>query len=306
MSEMFAPQWFKDAVRDWPTACFVPLAQKANENTFESAIYAPSLVGRFEYSGDAGLEDGLWKSIYVRDILAPFGEFGIESVGINGRYLLRYTLDVSSLNTDRIIVILGNTCHLHPSAQIEFEYEQGSPLQSLKRGMNYYAYPNFSSTIKPVPPPYGFARDYDTARISPRSSFGINPEDMPEAELHSFQMPQHRALVLGTGGDEGALSYGYGHPKYTNSRDVNLGYYHAFSSYYLEAFDFNKKIKKIHVSAYAGDAITFVEVLTPNIVGCDFDYSAQGTPGRWWRDAKLVQEMANARPATDRYGFPIG
>lgn len=289
MSLIAPPEWFKDAVDNWPTVYFRSFlsgqSRIASGSNVTVTSSQPSYGGapvNLQYR-DLDTDFDIRKN---RTTITPRGEYGafLREPAPTATYLFSgLALPNMEDGIDDVMIIVG-----------------AAAVQPLG------AEPLFYSTT------YG---EFDLSFLTGSTAVATTPESAIEIDHTFFKRPQHRAATLAfkkTGADSCVFAIGQAHPEYVK----NIPYLNKVQEVTM-ASAVSKAIHHLGVffdnAGYFG--ITFIEVKSPHATPISFDFSGveeSDAKGVSWdlRTKGLKQtvsgvEVVGGSRLLDYRGFPL-
>ena len=283
---IIAPQWFKDAVNDWPTAIWVPMPTEEGQNP--SFVVSEDLVG-FEVSNT-------YDSVEVNSKFSPYDKFAFDG----GQ---EATLPANWLQRGAIII----AGHALINANGPYDIENRG---AGRAGVSVFV----------ADSPIGYWTSLAQGRlgsgglienryISPMTEI-VSPESNPANKTYqNYSRPQYRCAVLGIS-STGDVVVGQGHPDYANERPYQEAY-RSIGTMDASKFSFiNQIVVDRHFEFEYGvpdrSLLTFLEVRLPDMAPIVFPPIVRPGAKTWWRDKGYCSEGDSAPVILDKRGFPIG
>lgn len=315
MSSINAPQWFKDALRDWETAVFLPLPDLNGEKyTGDWGYFSPQTTkaSPFISSSDVDViksnphsDDSASQYQYPNRLFMPF-EKGVWGGEVRSRILRLAGSEAPALKNGAIIIMgygIGGEERGRLDVRTEFAnqvvWESNIAVGS---EISWSGYVSDPSAI--VHTRYSL----DLTYINNGSA--VYYADNPPHDYRDFCLPQFRCAVLGIS-PTGDCVVGQGHPMYAHMRDKQQDYISIGTINDIEnlqaiethVFDGNSggELDPRRIPVFAG--VTFIEVLIPNVNGIVFPPIAGAS--NWWKNHNNTIEAKVGGLILDKRGFPI-
>ncbi len=288
---IIAPQWFKDAVNDWPTAIWMPMP--TGEGQEASFVVSEDLVG-FEatHTGD---------SVEVNSKFSPYDKFAFDR---DKRRLLSTVLPANWLQRGAIIIAGHALLNANGPYDIENRYVESAGVSVFVED----GWPNWYWTSL-AQGRLGSGGRIDNRYIDPETNI-VSPESNPANKTYqNYGRPQYRCAVLGIS-STGDVVVGQGHPDYANERPYQEAY-RSIGTMDASKFSFINKIavERDFENEYGvpgRSLLTFLEVRLPDMAPIVFPPIVQPGAKTWWRDKGYCSEGDSAPVILDKRGFPIG
>jgi len=287
---IIAPQWFKDAVNDWPTAIWLPMPTEEGQEP--SFVVSEDLVG-FQVSN-------IYDSVEVNSKFSPYDKFAFDA---KLRGVLGATLPANWLQRGAIIIAGHALLNANGPYDIENRgagsagvsvFVEDSPIgywTSLAQGR------------------LGSGGQIDNEYIYPATHI-VSPESNPANKTYqNYSRPQYRCAVLGIS-SAGDVVVGQGHPDYANERPYQEAY-RSIGTMDASKFSFINQIVverdfELEYGVPDRSLLTFLEVRLPDMAPIVFPPIVQPGAKTWWRDEVYCSEGDSAPVILDKRGFPIG
>lgn len=292
---IIAPQWFKDAVNDWPTAIWMPMPTKEGQNP--SFVVSEDLVGFGASYAD---------SAEVTSKFSPYDKFAFDG---DQRRLLSTVLPANWLQRGAIIIAGHALRNANGPYDIEHRYVG-------QAGVSVFVADNISIYGEPggywtslAQGRLGSGGQIDNEYISPTTHI-VSPESNPASKTYqNYSRPQYRCAVLGIS-SAGDVVVGQGHPDYANERPYQEAY-RSIGTMDASKFSFINRLAVARDWDYESGVpdrslLTFLEVRLPDMAPIVFPPIVQPGAKTWWRDKGYCSEGDSAPVILDKRGFPIG
>ena len=302
MSDINAPQWFKDAVRDWPTAVWYPIpTEKYLDDDFVPLPTVSSSITGFsnhvtDYVSEADPE-----------YFAPF-----EKYGRWGKYSFgAFEMPEGWLTNGAIIIVGHTTVNMNDYNRRKDIYNSGDNWNYGKFvGAKLSQYNSDNAYI------IGASRYEAGAVIVDEYKYPIqNTRYKAQQRLRRYEdytRPQYRCAVLAIA-PNGDVVVGDGHPAYAGERSFQdryefVGNFDQNKLQYLNWIDIWHSVSYEEGNATSTFPLnTFIEVLMPNVTPIAFppiDHS-EAEVITWWKNRHYCSDVVPPI-AVDKRGFPIG
>lgn len=285
------PQWFKDAIRDWPTVFWLPIPKQAGLDGRVGAVLSPDYMGATPEQVMLTTEGSIppFETVFRNNPLTQSG--GAYARTGDVRILLPYPLPPG------IIVIVGFEANdaypyyddyiyngkIDGVISIVMKKDDYRDLTLQTDGFEYLRYDQISNTD---------------------SGFRYNPKTAMKGLEPLYRKPQYKAAVFGFS-QNGDGVVGTKHPLYSNNSMPYLDNYQELNSLQfgsvINSLKLERWIRSIRVQS-SMHAISYVEIKSPYLRGIDWP-EVGGV--NWWGNKNLVNEEFSGK-FLDKRGFPIG
>lgn len=318
MSSINAPQWFKDALRDWETAVFLPLPDLNGEKyTYDWGYFSPQTIkdSPFISSSDVDVvksnphsDDSASQYQYPNRLFMPF-EKGVWGNEVRCKILRLAGSEAPALKNGAII-IMGYGIGGEEIGRLDVSngfvdpgfWESKIAVGDEASWSKWGGYVNNPSAI--------VRTRYSLDRTNINNGSAVYYADNPPHDYRDFCLPQFRCTVLGIS-PTGDCVVGQGHPMYAHMRDKQQDYISIGTINDIEnlqaiecrVFDGNVggELDLKSIPVFAG--VTFIEVLIPNVNGIVFPPIAGES--NWWKNHNNTTEAKVGGLILDKRGFPI-
>lgn len=316
MSSINAPQWFKDALRDWETAVFLPLPDLNGEKyTGDWGYFSPrtTKASPFISSSDVDVivsnpnsNNYASQYQYPNSLFMPF-EKGVWGNEVRSRILRLAGSEAPALKNGAII-IMGYGIGGEEIGRLDVEPDefihQVAWESEIAVGDEVYWGWYVSNPSAVVRTRYSLDQTYIN------NGSAVYYADNPPHDYRDFCLPQFRCAVLGIS-PTGDCVVGQGHPMYAHMRDkqqdyISIGTINDIEN--LQAIEthvfngnFGNELDLRSIPILAG--VTFIEVLIPNVNGIVFPPIAGAS--NWWKNHNNTTEDKVGGLILDKRGFPI-
>lgn len=302
MSEIVAPQWFKNAVRDWPTAIWYPLPV-AFENPSEHEAYNSPTVS----ASISAFEDRL--PVFIEGThknFSPYERVGAELLG-GSSYL---EVPVGTLSNGAIIIVGHAMKEINPTPEV-YNKSHSSAVGCFT-GVNVHPpWPDREVISVCAASGYSAYGELHDQLALPEQHIGSNDSPVqPMLRYENYSRPQHRCAVLGIS-PTGDIVIGEGHPAYAGSRPMQRPYVSigtlnpARLAVLTQLQTWNDPPIGSEGDPSPVPLRTFIEVLLPGVEPINFPPTVGFSDAAWWRNKNLCIE-GEEPVLTDKRGFPIG
>lgn len=293
---IIAPQWFKDAVNDWPTAIWLPMPTEEGQEP--SFVVSEDLVG-FEA---LRIDD----SVEVNSKFSPYDKFAFDG---DRRRLLSTVLPANWLQRGAIIIAGHALANANGPYDIENHYVGQAGVyvgvaEKMSSSGETYGY-----WVTLARGRLGSGGRIDNEYIDPATHI-FSPESNPANKTYqNYSRPQYRCAVLGIS-STGDVVVGQGHPDYANERPYQEAY-RSIGTMDASKFSFINRLVVTRDFDYEygvsdRSLLTFLEVRLPDMAPIVFPPIVQPGAKTWWRDKEYCSEGDSAPVILDKRGFPIG
>lgn len=288
---IIAPQWFKDAVNDWPTAIWLPMPTEEGQEP--SFVVSEDLVG-FE------VLDLNNKSAEVNSKFSPYDKFAFG--GYKQRVVLGATLPANWLQRGAIII----AGHALVNANGPYDIENRGAGSA---GVSVFVEDDIGYWTSLAQGRLGSGGRIDNEYIDPATHI-FSPESNPANKTYqNYSRPQYRCAVLGIS-SAGDVVVGQGHPDYANERPYQEAY-RSIGTMDASKFSFINRLVVTRDFEYEygvldRSLLTFLEVRLPDMAPIVFPPIVQPGAKTWWRDKVYCSDGDSAPVILDKRGFPIG
>lgn len=287
---IIAPQWFKDAVNDWPTAIWLPMPTEEGQEP--SFVVSEDLVG-FQVSN-------IYDSVEVNSKFSPYDKFAFDAkLGL----VLGATLPANWLQ--RGAIIIAGHALLNANGPYDLE-NRGAGQAGVYAGVTDEPNGYWETLARGR---LGSGGQIDNEYIGPATHI-VSPESNPANKTYqNYSRPQYRCAVLGIS-STGDVVVGQGHPDYANERPYQEAY-RSIGTMDASKFSFINRLVVTRDFEYEWGVpdrslLTFLEVRLPDMAPIVFPPIVQPGAKTWWRDKGYCSEGDSAPVILDKRGFPIG
>lgn len=314
MSSINAPQWFKDALRDWETAVFLPLPDlNGNKYTGDWGYFSPRTIkdSPFISSSDVDVIGSPYADDYASQYQYPNRLFMPFEKGVWGREvryrILRMAGSEAPALKNGAIIIMGYGIGGEEIGRLDV----GGEVATQAVWESVIAVGSETSWSGYVTNPSAIVSTrYSLDQTNINNSSTVYYADNPPHDYRDFCLPQFRCTVLGIS-PTGDCVVGQGHPMYAHMRDKQQDYISIGTINDIEnlqeienyVFDgnFGNELDPKSIPVFAG--VTFIEVLIPNVNGIVFPPIAGES--NWWKNHNNTTEGKAGGLILDKRGFPI-
>lgn len=284
------PQWFKDAIRDWPTVFWLPIPKQAGLDGRVGAVLSPDYMGATPEQVMLTTEGSIppFETAFRNNPLTQSD--GAYARTGNVKILLPYQLPPG------IIVIVG--FEAHDAYPYYADYIHNGKIEgAISIVMEKDDYRNLTLQTD------GFDYLYYDQSSNTDSGFRYNPKTAMKGLEPLYRKPQYKAAVFGFS-QNGDGVVGTKHPLYSSDGMPYLDDYEELSSLRLgseiSSLKLERWIRSIRVQSVM-HSISYIEIKTPWLRSIDWP-SADGEA--WWKNKINMQEAEFS--GGDKRGFPIG